>query len=130
MRALLFRAAYSVAIEDVPDPEIQASTDAVVRVVATCVCGSDLWYYRGESPRESGSRIGHEFIGVVEAIGTDVGSLRVGDFVVAPFMYSDGTCPHCVNGVTSSCLHGGFYGGRGVDGGQGELVRVPQADGT
>ncbi|MCS5734146.1 zinc-dependent alcohol dehydrogenase family protein [Herbiconiux daphne] len=130
MRALVFNDAYSVSMEDVPDPEIQVATDAIVRVVATCVCGSDLWYYRGDTPRRPGSRIGHEFVGVVEAIGTDVGTLRVGDFVIAPFMYSDGTCPHCLNGITSSCVHGGYWAARGVDGGQGEFVRVPLADGT
>jgi threonine dehydrogenase-like Zn-dependent dehydrogenase len=142
MRALLFDGAYSVSLGDVPDPTIEASTDAVVRVVATCVCGSDLWYYRGESERLPGSRIGHEFIGVVEAVGTDVGTVRVGDFVVAPFMYSDGTCANCVYGVTSSCVHGGFWATAAieaaegvearaaVDGAQGEFVRVPLADGT
>jgi threonine dehydrogenase-like Zn-dependent dehydrogenase len=130
MRALLFNDAYSVSLEDVPDPEIVDSTDAVVRVVATCVCGSDLWYYRGETDRKPGSRIGHEFIGVVEAIGTDVGTIAVGDFVISPFTYSDGTCVHCLYGVPTSCVHGGFYASRGVDGGQGEFVRVPQADGT
>jgi len=130
MRALVFNDAYSVAVEEVPDPEIVAATDAIVRVVATCVCGSDLWYYRGETPKAAGSRIGHEFIGVVEAIGTDVGQVRVGDFVVAPFKYSDNTCVHCVAGITTSCVHGGFWGSKGVDGGQGEFVRVPLADGT
>ncbi|MGA1837991.1 zinc-dependent alcohol dehydrogenase family protein [Herbiconiux sp. 11R-BC] len=130
MRAVVFNDAFSVSIEDVPDPEIQASTDAVVRVVATCVCGSDLWRYRGLTPHPAGARIGHEFVGVVEAIGTDVGSLSVGDFVIAPFTYNDGTCVHCLNGVPTSCLHGGFWGSRGIDGGQGEFVRVPYADGT
>jgi threonine dehydrogenase-like Zn-dependent dehydrogenase len=130
MRALLFNGAFAVSVADVPDPEIQAAGDAVVRVVATCVCGSDLWYYRGETPRKPGSRIGHEFVGVVEAVGTDVGSVAVGDFVVAPFLYSDGTCVHCAAGITSSCVHGGVWGSRGVDGGQGEYVRVPLADGT
>ena len=86
MRALLYNDAYSVTMGDVPDPVIEASTDAIVRVVATCVCGSDLWYYRGESERPPGSRIGHEFIGVVEEVGTDVGHIAVGDFVVSPFM--------------------------------------------
>lgn len=130
MRALLFNDIRSVSVETVPDPGIEHSTDAIVRVVATCVCGSDLWYYRGETPRKAGSRVGHEFVGVVEAIGTDVGHLSVGDFVIAPFMYSDGICAHCVNGITSSCVHGGYWGAGGVDGGQGEYVRVPQADGT
>lgn len=130
MRALLFNDAFSVTVENVPDPEIVASTDAIVRVVATCVCGSDLWYYRGESIRPPGARIGHEFIGVVEAVGTDVGHVAVGDFVIAPFKYSDGTCVHCVNGITTSCVHGGYWGSKDVDGGQGQFVRVPLADGT
>ncbi len=130
MRALVFNAAFDVTVDEVPDPQIQSAGDAIVRVVATCVCGSDLWYYRGVSPRKAGSRIGHEFVGVVEAIGTDVGSVAVGDFVIAPFMFSDGTCPHCLNGITSSCVHGGFWGSQGTDGGQGEYVRVPLADGT
>ncbi|MCS5719125.1 zinc-dependent alcohol dehydrogenase family protein [Herbiconiux sp. CPCC 205763] len=130
MRAVVFNAAFDVSVEEVPDPEIVASTDAIVRVVATCICGSDLWYYRGVTDRRPGSRIGHEFIGIVEAVGTDVGAVAVGDFVIAPFMYSDGTCPHCRHGITSSCLHGGFWGAHGVDGGQGEFVRVPLADGT
>ncbi|QJU53888.1 alcohol dehydrogenase catalytic domain-containing protein [Herbiconiux sp. KACC 21604] len=130
MRALLYNDAYSVTMSDVPDPVIEASTDAIVRVVATCVCGSDLWYYRGQSERPPGSRIGHEFIGVVEEVGTDVGRVAVGDFVVSPFMYSDGSCVHCVNGITSSCVHGGFFAAKGVDGGQGQFVRVPLADGT
>jgi threonine dehydrogenase-like Zn-dependent dehydrogenase len=130
MRALVFNDAYSVTLQDVPDPEITQSTDAIVRVVATCVCGSDLWYYRGETRRRVGTRIGHEFIGVVEEIGTDVGGVAVGDFVISPFTYSDGTCVHCLHGVPTSCIHGGVYASRGVDGGQGELVRVPQADGT
>ncbi|WP_291049519.1 alcohol dehydrogenase catalytic domain-containing protein [Herbiconiux sp.] len=130
MRALLFNDIRSVSVETVPYPEIVHSTDAIVRVVATCVCGSDLWFYRGDTPRKAGSRVGHEFVGVVEAVGTDVGRLSVGDFVIAPFTYSDGVCAHCVNGITSSCIHGGYWGAGGVDGGQGEYVRVPQADGT
>lgn len=130
MRALVFEGPRSVTLEEVPDPRIEHAGDAIVRVVATCVCGSDLWYYRGETPRKAGTRIGHEFIGVVEEIGTDVSTLRPGDFVVAPFVYSDGTCPHCLHGVPTSCVNGGFYGAKGVDGGQGEYVRVPLADGT
>ncbi|MFB2581696.1 zinc-binding dehydrogenase [Herbiconiux sp. P15] len=130
MRALVFNDTYSVTMEDVPDPRIENPTDAIVRVVATCVCGSDLWYYRGDTARKAGTRIGHEFVGVVEELGTDAGGLAVGDFVISPFTYSDGTCVHCVAGVPTSCIHGGVFASRGVDGGQGELVRVPHAAGT
>jgi len=107
---------------------IEEPTDAVVRVVLACVCGSDLWYYRGESPFEPGP-IGHEFVGVVEDVGTEVRNINKGDFVIAPFAFSDGTCPHCRHGITSACVTGGFFPSNG-DGGQGEAVRVPLADGT
>jgi threonine dehydrogenase-like Zn-dependent dehydrogenase len=88
---------------------------------------SDLWYYRGESPHAIGP-IGHEFIGVVAEVGSAVTGLAAGDFVVAPFTYSDGTCPHCLAGWTSNCATGGSFGNHGIDGGQGETVRVPFAD--
>jgi alcohol dehydrogenase len=94
-----------------------------------CVCGSDLWYYRGINPHKVGS-IGHEFIGVVEAVGNDVHNLTPGDFVVAPFTYCDGTCANCRAGYTSQCLHGGSFGNGDIDGGQGEYVRVPLASTT
>jgi threonine dehydrogenase-like Zn-dependent dehydrogenase len=108
---------------------IQEPTDAIVRVVLACVCGSDLWYYRGDSPHAVGS-IGHEFIGVVAETGADVTSVSAGDLVVAPFIFSDMTCPHCRNGSTISCPVGGNFGNGTIDGGQGETVRVPQAQGT
>lgn len=135
MRATLIHAARDIRLEDVPDPTIQLPTDAVVRVVASCVCGSDLWPYRGVQPTKEPSRIGHEFVGMVEAVGADVSAVQVGDFVIAPFAISDGTCPHCLNGITTSCANGQWWGsedddGRVVDGGQGEFVRVPLADGT
>jgi len=98
-------------------------------VTLACVCGSDLWYYRGLSPHDVGA-IGHEFIGVVEETGADVRDLRRGDLVVTPFTYSDGTCVLCRAGWQSNCLHGGGYGNHGMDGGQGEAVRVPFADAT
>jgi threonine dehydrogenase-like Zn-dependent dehydrogenase len=97
--------------------------------VLACVCGSDLWYYRGESPFEPGP-IGHEFVGVVEDVGAEVHGIAKGDLVIAPFAYSDGTCPHCRAGVTTSCVNGGFWAMNGIDGGQGEAVRVPFADST
>src|SRR4051812_6420295 len=119
-----------VRIEHVPDAHLVEPTDALVRVTRACICGSDLWPYRAMEPSETGERIGHEFIGVVEAVGSDVRTVKVGDLVVAPFAYSDGTCVFCHEGLQTSCLHGGFWARDGVDGGQGEAVRVPLADGT
>ena len=129
MRAAVFCGPHCIQVADRPDPAVAAPTDAVVRVVLGCVCGSDLWYYRGESPHALGP-IGHEFIGVVEQVGADVRSIAKGDFIVAPFKFSDGTCPHCRAGWTSNCVAGAPFGTDGVDGGQGEAVRVPFADGT
>jgi threonine dehydrogenase-like Zn-dependent dehydrogenase len=129
MRAAIFGGKGSIELGERPYPKIQGPRDAVVRVVLGCVCGSDLWYYRGESPHDAGP-IGHEFIGVVEGVGSDVHNLSSGDFVVAPFTYNDGTCPHCRAGWTSNCVAGGSFGNRGIDGGQGEAVRVPFADAT
>ncbi len=130
MRAAIFFDAFDIRVVDRPDPVIEAVGDAIVRVTATCVCGSDLWYYRGLSPREHGQAIGHEFVGTVEDVGSEVSTLRVGDLVIAPFMWSDGDCAHCRYGMTTSCVHGGVWGRPGSDGGQGEAVRVPFADAT
>jgi threonine dehydrogenase-like Zn-dependent dehydrogenase len=126
MRAAVFYGPHSIAVADRPDPVIFEPTDAIVSVVLGCVCGSDLWYYRGESSHAVGS-IGHEFIGVVEDIGSEVDGLAKGELVVAPFVYCDMTCPHCLAGVTSHCLAGGSFGNGEIDGGQGEAVRVPLA---
>lgn len=128
MRAALFQEPGSITVGDRPDPGIADPGDAVVRVVVACVCGSDLWYFRGETPFAPGP-IGHEFIGVVEEVGAEVRGVAKGDLVIAPFAYSDGTCPHCRHGITTSCSNGGFFPMNG-DGGQGEAVRVPLADGT
>jgi threonine dehydrogenase-like Zn-dependent dehydrogenase len=128
MRAAIFNEPRSITVADRPDAAVDEPTDAVVRVVLSCVCGSDLWYYRGDSPFEPGP-IGHEFVGVVEDVGADVRNIAEGDFVIAPFAFSDGTCPHCRHGITSACATGGFFPMNG-DGGQGEAVRVPLADGT
>src|SRR5256886_8422633 len=119
-----------VRMGTVPGPRLMEPTDALVRITRACICGSDLWPYRSMEPSETGERIGHEFIGVVEAIGGDVRTVKAGDLVVAPFAYSDGTCVFCHEGLQTSCIHGGFWARDGVDGGQGEAVRVPQADGT
>jgi threonine dehydrogenase-like Zn-dependent dehydrogenase len=119
-----------VRVETVPDARIIESTDALVSVTRACICGSDLWPYKSMEPSESGRRMGHEFIGLVEAVGSDVRTVKPGDLVVAPFAWSDGTCVFCKEGLQTSCLHGGWWGGTDLDGGQGEAVRVPQADGT
>jgi threonine dehydrogenase-like Zn-dependent dehydrogenase len=129
MRAAIFHEPRSITVGERPDAAIMDPTDAVVRVVLACVCGSDLWYYRGETPYEPGP-IGHEFIGVVDDVGAEVRTVRKGDFVVAPFAFSDGTCAHCRHGITTACTHGGFIPVGNGDGGQGEAVRVPLADGT
>ena len=135
VKATVIHAERDVRVEDVPDPQVQLPTDALVRVVASCVCGSDLWPYRGVNPTPQPRRIGHEFVGIVEEVGADVATLRPGQFVIAPFVVSDGTCVNCRNGVQTSCLGGAGWGGTDaaglpVDGGQGEYVRVPVADGT
>ena len=129
MRAALYNGPYAIEVGERPDPVITAPSDAVVGVVLSCVCGSDLWYYRGESPHDLGP-IGNEFIGVVEQVGPDVRGIAEGDFVIAPFIYCDGTCAHCRAGVTSQCVAGGGFGNHGIDGGQGEAVRVPLAGST
>src|SRR4051794_849578 len=130
MRATVMHGAGDVRIEEVADARLIEPTDALLRVTRACICGSDLWPYKSMQPSDEGSRMGHEFIGVVEDVGGDVQTLRRGDVVVAPFVWSDGTCELCHDGLHTSCLHGGFWGADGVDGSQGEAVRVPQADGT
>ncbi|WP_336211611.1 zinc-dependent alcohol dehydrogenase family protein [Nonomuraea sp. LPB2021202275-12-8] len=130
MRATLIYGAGDIRVEDVPDPVLREPTDALVRVLRSCICGSDLWPYKSRPATEQGDRIGHEFLGVVEDVGTDVSGLRRGDVVVAPFVWADNTCDFCREGLQTSCRHGGLWGADGVDGGQGEAVRVPQAQGT
>ncbi|MFF5728008.1 zinc-dependent alcohol dehydrogenase family protein [[Kitasatospora] papulosa] len=130
MRATVIHAAHDIRVEEVPDATVQQPTDVVLRVLRACICGSDLWAYRGESARQPGQRIGHEFLGVVEEAGSEVAGFSAGDLVVAPFVWSDGTCAYCAEGLTTSCPRGGFWGSVGSDGGQGEAVRVPFADGT
>ncbi|MFI6280628.1 zinc-dependent alcohol dehydrogenase family protein [Streptomyces sp. NPDC050988] len=130
MRATTIHAPFDMRVADVPDPVVRNPGDAVVRVLRSCICGSDLWAYRGESARQAGQRIGHEFLGIVEETGAEVTGVGRGDLVVAPFMWSDGVCDYCREGLTTSCEHGGFWGSVGSDGGQGEAVRVPFADAT
>ncbi|WP_040320140.1 zinc-dependent alcohol dehydrogenase family protein [Aeromicrobium marinum] len=135
MRATLLHSPRDIRLDDVPDAALVLDTDAVVRVVASCICGSDLWPYRGVHDVRKPQRIGHEFVGIVEQVGADVSTVQPGDFVIAPFTFSDNTCALCERGVHTSCTNGGMWGlrdkqGHDVDGGQGEFVRIPWADGT
>src|SRR4051812_30339714 len=129
MKAAIFKGKGTIDFGERPDPQVHEPTDAIVRVVRGCVCGSDLWYYRGINPHKVGS-IGHEYIGVIEEVGADVQDLAAGDFVIAPFTFNDGTCPACRSGFESNCEHGGSFGDGTIDGGQGETVRAPFADAT
>ncbi|GAA4922921.1 zinc-binding dehydrogenase [Actinomycetospora succinea] len=129
MKATVMYSAGDVRVEDVPDPVIQQPTDALVRITTSCICGSDLWPY-GSMPAGNPARMGHEFLGVVTDVGSDVSGLQAGDHVVAPFAYSDGTCAFCREGLHTSCVHGGFWDEPGQQGGQAEAIRVPLADGT
>lgn len=129
MRATLMYGAGDVRVEEVPDAAIKESTDALVRVAQSCICGSDLWPYKSLPASGHGQRMGHEFLGIVEDSGSEVAGFSRGDLVVAPFVWSDGTCDFCAEGLQTSCRHGGQWG-HDLDGGQGEAVRVPQAQGT
>src|SRR5919199_1489843 len=130
MRATIMYAAGDVRVEDVADPAIVESTDAIVRVTSACVCGSDLWPYADMERSDAGNPMGHEAIGVVEDVGADVATLERGDLVVMPFAYSDGTCEFCHEGLNTACVHVGFFGNGGFNGAQAEALRVPFADGT
>ena len=125
MRATVMYAPGDVRVEERPEPTIEAPTDAIVRVVRACVCGSDLHPYHSMKPAAAGQTMGHEFIGVVEEVGADVKKVKQGDFVISPFAWSDNTCPICRDGFQTACPHGGFFSAA-----QAEYVRVPQADGT
>ena len=129
MRAAVYHGPGDIRVEDVPKPELQTPDDALVRVTHTCVCGSDLWPYRGESDRDVPSRIGHEPMGIVEEVGEDVTSVQPGDRVFAPFVVSCGECEFCRRGLHTSCVNGDSWNGEN-GGAQGEYVRAPHADGT
>jgi threonine dehydrogenase-like Zn-dependent dehydrogenase len=130
MRATVMHRAGDVRIEDVADAAIILPTDALIRITRACICGSDLWPYNG-GPNVAGQQMGHEAIGVVEDVGSDVRTLGRGQVVVMPFAYSDGTCMFCDEGLQTACVHGGFFGTGGeVGGAQAEALRIPQADGT
>lgn len=125
MRATTIHAARDIRLSEVDDPSISAPTDAIVKVTAGCICGSDLWPYRGENPVRAGSTIGHECVGVVEEVGSEVASFAPGDFVIVPFCHCDNTCPHCRAGVQSACTNLGM-----TVSGQGEYAVVTQAEGS
>lgn len=130
MKATVMYQAGDVRIENVPDAAIQHPTDAIIRVVRACICGSDLWPYK-DGPNEIGQRMGHEAVGVVEEVGRDVQRLKRGQVVIMPFASSDGTCVFCHEGLPTSCRHVGFFGnGGGMEGAQAEALRIPNADGT
>ena len=130
MRATVMYGAGDVRVENVPDAHLIEPTDAVVRVSRASICGSDLWPYAALERSETGRRMGHEAIGVIEDVGAEVRTMKAGDLVVMPFAFSDGTCDFCHEGLQTSCIHGGFFGTGDVGGAQAEAVRVPQADGT
>lgn len=127
MRGVVLHGPGDVRVEEREDPTIQEPTDAVIKIVAACVCGSDLWPYRGADPAEN-QLMGHEYVGVVEQIGDDVKTVKPGDFVVGSFVISDNTCPICTNGYQSRCVNGIFVDGQ--IGTQAEYARIPYADGT
>lgn len=129
MRATIFRNPYDVRVEYVPDPSLQNQQDALVRITHACICGSDLWSYRGQNHWLSGWRLGHEWIGIVEEVGSDVTIIQPGQYVMAPFVFSDGSCEFCTTGLQTSCVQGAIWG-KEYDGGQGEAIRVPFADAT
>ena len=130
MRATLMYEAGDVRIEDVPEPSIVEPTDAVIRVTRASICGSDLWPYGSLEPTGTGRPMGHEAIGLVEDVGAEVRNIEVGELVVMPFAFSDGTCAFCSEGLHTACVHGGFFDGYGLSAAQAEAVRVPYADGT
>ena len=130
MRATIMHAAGDVRIEDVPDPALVDPGDAIVRVTRACICGSDLHPYHQMERSETGTRMGHEAVGVVEDVGSQVAKVNRGDLVIMPFAYSDGTCAFCREGLPTACVNVGFFGNPSCDGAQAEAVRVPYADGT
>ena len=130
MRATVMFGAGDVRIENVPDARINEPTDALISVTRACICGSDLWPYKTMADTDTGRRVGHDAIGVVEDVGADVRTMKAGDLVVMPFAYSDGACVFCHEGLHTSCIHGGFFGTDVNHGAQAEAIRVPQADGT
>jgi threonine dehydrogenase-like Zn-dependent dehydrogenase len=129
MRATIMPKAHDVQIDNVPDPVIQDQTDAIIRVTRACICGSDLWPYN-DGPNVERQRMGHEAIGVVEDVGSDVRTIKRGEVVIMPFANSDGSCMFCEEGLQTACVHVNFFGNGSLDGAQAEAMRIPYADGT
>ena len=127
MRGAVLHSPGDVRVEDRPDPTIEQPTDAIIRLVAACVCGSDLWPYRGIEPIDEPRPMGHEYVGVVEEVGSDVRNVEPGEFVVGSFFASDNTCEICQAGYQSRCVHGEFATPTGA---QAEYARITLADGT
>ncbi len=127
MRGVVMHTAGDVRVEDREDPTIVDPTDAVIRLTASCICGSDLWPYRGVAPVDH-QVMGHEYVGIVEEVGSEVSTIKVGDFVVGSFVISDNTCEICQAGFQSKCVHAQFVDG--TIGTQAERARIPYADGT
>jgi threonine dehydrogenase-like Zn-dependent dehydrogenase len=129
MRATVYYGAGDVRVENVPDPQIQQPTDAIVRITHACICGSDMWFYQGKDQWQPGWRTGHEWMGVVEEIGSAVRNFQKGDRVLAPFSFADGSCEFCNKNLQTSCLQMGFWGAKN-DGGQAEAICAKFADAT
>lgn len=125
MRVTTIHGTRDIRLEERPMPTIDEPTDAIVKVVASCVCGSDLWPYRGENDITVGDPIGHELVGVIEEVGTEVSSFKAGDFVIVPFCHCDNTCAHCQVDMQSACVNMNI-----TSGGQGEYAKVYQAEGS
>ena len=125
MRATMLYGPRDIRVEQRPDPAIREPTDAILRLSATCICGSDLWPYRGINEIPEPAPMGHEYCGIVEEVGQDVRSVKEGQFVIGSFFASDNTCPHCRHGYQTSCMRK-----TPVVGAQAPFVRVPLADGT
>ena len=130
MRASIMYGAGDIRVENVPDPSILEPTDAILRVLQACICGSDLWPYNDMAKSETGQSMGHEAIGIVEAVGSAVRTVKRGQVVVMPFATSDGTCQFCTEGLQTACVNLGFVGNAGLNGAQAEALRIPFADGT
>ncbi|GAB3922840.1 hypothetical protein GCM10029976_012210 [Kribbella albertanoniae] len=127
MRGVMMHAPGDFRVEERADPAILKPTDAVIRLTATCVCGSDLWPYRGAEPIDGPAPIGHEYVGIVEEVGSDVKAVKPGQFVVGGFSASDNTCEICRAGYQTSCVQREWMNSMGA---QAERLRVPLADGT
>ena len=127
MRGVMLYGPHDARVEERPDPRIIEPTDAIIRLPATCVCGSDLWPYRGADPVIQPMPMGHEYVGIVEEVGSEVKNIKPGQFVVGSFFASDNTCPICQAGYQSRCVHAVPMGSIGT---QAQFARIPLADGT